>query len=113
VALLTSHYDNSAWLADMGEALAGITVDQMILTLDVAGRRFRVDPEKLLRIEHLGQIAEFLQHEETQIGLGKIRQVYKSVCEIHALAFHREQGGPEGDDAGEAVQPVPSAQAGG
>jgi hypothetical protein len=98
----------------MGENLASITVDQMVLTLDVAGRRFRVDPGKLLGIQHLGQIAEFLQEVETATGLSKIVNVAESVREIYDLAF--PSGGapePENADAGQAVQSVQSATAGG
>ena len=90
MAQLNAHYANSQWLSDMGEQLAAITVDQMVLTLDVAGRRFRVDPGKMLGIQHLGQIAEFLQEVETATGMHKIVAVAERVREIYDLAFPRE-----------------------
>jgi hypothetical protein len=89
---LNAHYENSRWLADTGEGLAEYTTDQMVLTLDVAGRRFRLDPAKLLGIQHLGQIAEFLQEEETATGMGKIVAVAESIREIYDLAFPKDGG---------------------
>lgn len=113
MAQLNSHYANSQWLSDMGEALETITVDQMTITLDVAGRRFRIDPEKLLGIKHLGQIAGFLQEEETATGMDKIIRVAESVRAIYDLAFPREsETEPESADAGQAVQQVQSVKAG-
>lgn len=111
--MLNSHYANSQWLAEMGEALSDITVDQMTLTLDVANRRFRIDPAKLLGIQHLGQIAEFLHGAEIETGMDKIVSVAESVREIYELAFPRE-GDPEpkGAHADEIVQPVQSGKAG-
>jgi hypothetical protein len=107
MAQLNSHYDSSRWLADMGEALEQYTVDQMILTLDVAGRRFRLDPAAALKIEHLGQIAAYLQDEETQAGMGKIVAVAERVKAIYDLAFPRADAAePEVVDAGQEVQPV-------
>jgi hypothetical protein len=112
MAHLNAHYDNSRWLAEMAENLESITVDQMTITLDVAGRRFRIDPGKLLGIQHLGQIAEFLQGEETATGLDKIVTVAESVREIYDLAFPRE-GAAElgGAHADEKLQPVQSTKA--
>jgi hypothetical protein len=108
MAHLNAHYDNSRWLTDMGEALVQYTVDQMVLTLDVAGRRFRLDPEKVLRIENLGDIAAYLQDEETKTGLGRIVAVAERVREIYDIAFPRGGAtGPEGADAEQAVQQVP------
>jgi hypothetical protein len=113
MAQLNAHYDNSRWLAEMAENLESITVNQMTLTLDVAGRRFRIDPGKLLGIQHLGQIAEFLQGEETATGLDKIVTVAESVREIYDLAFPRDGATDQGAaHAGEAVQPVQSTKAG-
>jgi hypothetical protein len=110
---LNAHYDNSRWLADMGERLEEITVDSMTLTLDVAGRRFRIDPGKLLGIKHLGQLAEFLQEVETETGVNKIITVAESVREIYDLAFPRNDvAGSEGADAGQAVQQMPKTKAG-
>jgi hypothetical protein len=96
MSLLNAHYDNSRWLADMGPGLEAITVDQMTLTLDVAGRRFRIDPGKLLGVVHLGQLAEFLQDAETATGMGKIINVAESVREIYDLAFPRDDAGQPG-----------------
>jgi hypothetical protein len=107
MAQLNAHYDNSRWLADMGESLEQYTVDQMVLTLDVAGRRFRIDPAKAFKIEHLGQIAEYLQDEETEVGMNKIVAVAERVRAIYDLAFPRgEAAGPEVVDGAQAVQPV-------
>lgn len=108
---LNAHYDNSRWLADMGGRLEEITVDIMTLTLDVAGRRFRIDPGKLLGIKHLGQLAEFLQEVETETGINKIITVAESVREIYDLAFPRGAMGAEGANEDEALQPVPKAKA--
>lgn len=113
MAQLNAHYDNSRWLADMGAALEDITVDQMVLTLDVAGRRFRIDPEKLLGVHHLGQIAEFLQAEETTTGMDKIIAVAESVRAIYDMTFPRDGAiEPESGDAGQVLQPVQSVPAG-
>lgn len=115
VARLNTHYDNSRWLADMGERLEEITVDIMTLTLDVAGRRFRIDAGKLLNIKHLGQIAGFLQEEETATGISKIVTVAESVREIYDLAFPRGADGAmgsEGPDEDEVLQQMPKAKAG-
>jgi hypothetical protein len=107
MAQLNAHYDNSRWLADMGESLEQYTVDQMVLTLDVAGRRFRIDPSKAFKIEHLGQIAEYLQDEETAIGMDKIVAVAERVRAIYDLAFPRAaESEPEATDASETVQPL-------
>jgi hypothetical protein len=97
MAHLNAHYDNSRWLTDMGDSLADIGVDQMVLTLDVAGRRFRLDPEKVLRIEHLGDIAAYLQDEETKTGLGRIVAVAERVREIYDIAFPRPAADVPGD----------------
>jgi hypothetical protein len=113
MALLNAHYENSRWLADMGEALESITADQMTLTLDVANRRFRIDPAKMLGIQHLGQIAEFLQGAETETGMDKIITVAESVREIYDLAFPRDgETEPGGANADEGVQQMQRAKAG-
>ena len=113
VAQLNAHYDNSRWIANMGAALEDITADMMTLTLDVAGRRFRIDIEKVLHIAHLGELAPYLQEEETTTGMGKIVAVAESVRAIYDLAFPREGDAEHGDaNAGETMQPVRPAQAG-
>jgi hypothetical protein len=113
MAQLNAHYGNSQWLTEMGEALETITVDQMTLTLDVADRRFRVDPGKLLGIQHLGQIAEFLQEVETATGMDKIIAVAESVREIYDLAFPREGAPePENADASQGLQQMQPTKAG-
>jgi hypothetical protein len=111
MAHLNAHYDNSAWLTSMGENLADIGTDKMILTLDVVGRRFRLDPAKLLRIGSLADIAAYLQEEETSTGLGRIIAVAERVREIYDMAFPRGGAtGPEGADANQAVQQVQPAE---
>ena len=107
MANLNAHYSNSQWLSDMGAALEGITADQMLLTLDVAGRRFRLDAAALLHVEHLGQLAEYLQGQETATGMSRIITVAERVREIYDLAFPRgDAGEPEGADEEKGVQPL-------
>jgi hypothetical protein len=110
MAQLNAHYDNSRWLSEMGPALEGITADQMILTLDAAGRRFRLDAHDTLHIEHLGQIAEYLQSQETATGMGKIINVAERVREIYDLAFPRADAGAPEDAEGGAHGPAGMAE---
>ena len=112
MALLNAHYDNSRWLSDAGDALREFTVDRMTLTLDVAGRRFKLDPGEVLHIAHIGEMARYLQDQETATGMAGIINVAASVREIYDLVFPREADAAGGGDAGAKMQQVPPGEAG-